>query len=84
MPQANIARLARRSARARGCVRCRVAEFIERALILIISVGQLHHPLISRTYVADLDRGFPYMITRPAAAGPLARQTIGARSSGVG
>jgi hypothetical protein len=37
---------------------------------LIISVGQLHHPLISRTYVADLDRGFPYMMTRPAVASP--------------
>jgi hypothetical protein len=62
--------LARHRTFARERGRGRDLEFIERAPILIISVGQLHHPLISRTYVADLDRGFPYMMTRPAVASP--------------
>src|SRR5438045_7032131 len=83
IPQADVAHLARHRAPARECGCCRNSQFIERAPILIICVCQLHHPLISRTYVADLDRGFPYMMTRPAVANPLARQTIGARSSGA-
>jgi len=58
MPEADPAQLARRRPAAQEYCCRGISELVGRAPILVVSLWDLHHPLISRTYVADLDRGF--------------------------